>query len=90
MYQSAPRKNFLDTLIEPTSIAILGSIALHAILGASLPFFTQLEKEVKKSEPGTVKVVELTPTELQRIPQAPRIPAPEIVAKPPTDRKSVV
>ena len=84
MYQSAPRKNFLDILIEPTSIAILGSIALHAILGASLPFFTQLEKEVKKSEPGTVKVVELTPTELQRIPQAPPTPAPEIVAKPQT------
>ena len=84
MYQSAPRKNFLDILIEPTSIAILGSIALHAIIGASLPFFTQLEQEVKKSEPGTVKVVELTPTELQRIPQAPRIPGPEIVAKPPT------
>ena len=82
MYQSAPRKNFLDILIEPTSIAILGSIALHAIIGASLPFFTQLQQEVKKAEPGTVKVVELTPTELQRIPQAPPIPAPEIVAKP--------
>ena len=82
MYQSAPRKNFLDTLIEPTSIAILGSIALHAIIGASLPFFTQLEQEVKKSDPGTVKVVELTPTELQRIPQAPPIPAPQVVAKP--------
>ena len=82
MYQSAPRKNFLDILIEPTLIAILGSIVLHAILGASLPFFTQLQQEVKKSEPGTVKVVELTPTELQRIPQAPPIPAPEIVAKP--------
>jgi hypothetical protein len=84
MYQSSPRKNFLDILIEPTSIAILGSIALHAILGASLPFFTQLEKEIKKAEPGTVKVVELTPNELQRIPQAPPIPAPQVVAKPPT------
>jgi hypothetical protein len=90
MYQSSPRKNFLDILIEPTSIAILGSIALHAILGAGLPFFTQLEKEVKKSAPGTVKVVELTPNELQRIPQAPPIPAPEVVAKPPTVLKPSV
>jgi hypothetical protein len=83
MYQSSPRKNFLDFLIEPTSIAILGSIALHAILGASLPFFTQLEKEIKKADPGTVKVVELTPNELQRIPQAPPIPAPQIATPPP-------
>jgi hypothetical protein len=83
MYQSSPRKNFLDILIEPTSIAILGSIALHAIIGASLPFFTQLEKEVKKAEPGTVKVVELTPNELQRIPQAPPTPAPQIATPPP-------
>jgi hypothetical protein len=84
MYQSSPRKNFLDILIDPTSMAILGSIALHAILGASLPFFTQLEQEVKKAEPGTVKVVELTPNELQRIPQAPPTPAPQVVATPPT------
>ncbi len=84
MYQSSPRKNFLDILIEPTSIAILGSIALHAILGASLPFFTQLQKEIKKAEPGTVKVVELTPNELQRIPQAPPIPAPQIATPAPS------
>ncbi len=84
MYQSSPRKNFLDSLIDPTSIAILGSIALHAILGASLPFFTQLEKEIKKAEPGTVKVVELTPNELQRIPQAPPIPAPQVATPVPS------
>ncbi len=83
MYQSSPRKNLLDILVDPTSIAILGSIALHAILGASLPFFTQLEKEIKKADPGTVKVVELTPNELQRIPQAPPIPAPQIATPPP-------
>ncbi len=84
MYQSSPRKNFLDFLIDPTSIAILGSIALHAIIGASLPFLTQLEKEIKKAEPGTVKVVELTPNELQRIPQAPPVPAPQVATPTPT------
>jgi hypothetical protein len=84
MYQSSPRKNFLDFLIEPTSIAILGSIILHAIIGASLPFFTQLEKEIKKADPGTVKVVELTPNELQRIPQAPPIPTPQVATPVPS------
>lgn len=49
------------------------------MLGAGLPFFTQLEKTGKQAEPGTVKVVELSPSELQRIPQAPPIPTPQIL-----------
>ncbi len=77
MYQSSPRKNFSDALLDPTAIALLGSIALHAILGAGLPFFTQPEKTGKKADPGTVKVVQLTPSELQRIPQAPPISTPQ-------------
>jgi hypothetical protein len=71
MYQSSTRNNFLDILLDPTAIAILGSIALHAIIAASFPFLFQPEKPGKKAEPGSVKVVELTPNELQRIPQAP-------------------
>jgi hypothetical protein len=77
MYQSSTRNNFLDILADPTAIALLGSIALHAIIAASLPFFPHPDKEGKKAEPGTVKVVELTPSELQRIPQAPPIPKPQ-------------
>jgi hypothetical protein len=77
MYQSSTRKNFLDILADPTAIAILASIALHAGIGASFPFFTQPEKEGKKVGPTTVKVVELTPSELQRIPQVPQTPAPQ-------------
>jgi hypothetical protein len=77
MYQSSTRKNFLDILLDPTAIAILGSIALHATLGVSLPFFTHPEPETKKVDPGTVKVVELTPNELQRIPQVPPTPIPQ-------------
>jgi hypothetical protein len=84
MYQSSHRNNFLDILVEPTSIALLISIALHATIGASLPFFSHPEKEGKKADPGTVKVVELTPNELQRIPQAPPIPTPQVVVTPPT------
>lgn len=79
MYQSSTRNNFLDILLDPTAIAILASIALHATIGASLPFFTQPEKEGKKVGPSTVKVVELTPSELQRIPQAPPVPKPQVL-----------
>jgi hypothetical protein len=80
MYQSSPRTDFLDILLEPKAIAVLASIALHAAIGASLPFFTQPEKEGKKAGPTTVKVLELTPSELQRIPQIPQAPvAPKVV-----------
>jgi hypothetical protein len=84
MYQSSARKNFLDILLDPTAIAILASLALHTIIGAGLPFFTRPEPEGKKSGPTTVKVVELTPSELQRIPQAPPVPTPQV--PPPTQR----
>ncbi len=80
MYQSSARKNFLDLLLEPTAIAILASIALHTIVGAGLPLFTKPEPEDKKAGPTTVKVVELTPSELQRIPQAAPVPTPQAVA----------
>jgi hypothetical protein len=84
MYQSSTRKNFLDILADPTTIAILASIALHASIGAILPFFTQPNQEAKKAGPSTVKVVQLTPSELQRIPQAPQVPKPQVLpsAKP--------
>lgn len=69
MYQSSARKNFLDILSDPTAIAILASLALHAGIGSVFPFFTQPDKTGKKDAPTTVKVVELTPSEQQRIPQ---------------------
>jgi hypothetical protein len=79
MYQSSTRKNFLDILLDPTAIAILASLALHATIGATLPFLTQPDKAGIKAGPTTVKVVELTPNELQRIPQAPPTPAPQVL-----------
>lgn len=71
MYQSSARNSYFDVLLDPTAIAILGSIALHAIIAASFPFLFHPEKPTKKADTGSVKVVELTPNELQRIPQAP-------------------
>jgi hypothetical protein len=85
MSQSSTRNNFSDILLDPTTIGLVGSIALHAILGANLAFFTPSVKEIKKPEPGTVKVVELTPSELQRIPQSPPsigVPNPSQIVPP--------
>ncbi len=78
MVRSYPRNNFLDILRDPLAVTIMASIALHAAIGAYLlPIITKTQPEGKKAEPGTVKVVELTPNELQRIPQAPApIPTP--------------
>ncbi len=87
MYQSSPRNNFLDILLDPTAIAILGSIALHAAIAASFPFLFQPEKPSKKADPGSVKVVELTPNELQRIPQAPQPVIPQTL--PPVYQPSI-
>ncbi|WP_310486668.1 hypothetical protein [Chamaesiphon sp. VAR_69_metabat_338] len=89
MYQSSARKNFLDILSDPTAIAILASIALHAMIGSTFPFFTQPEKTGKKDAPTTVKVVELTPSEQQRIPQirpTPKPVAPPVTQPIPTNR----
>ena len=79
MYQSSNRNGFLDILLDPMASGILASIALHAIIAASFPFLFQPDKPGKKAEPGSVKVVELTPSELQRIPQAPQPVAPQIL-----------
>ena len=72
MYQPSKRQNLVNIFIKPTSIAIMGSIGLHALIPPSLPILTQLEKPVKKSEPVSVKVLELSSSELQRIPQSPQ------------------
>jgi hypothetical protein len=85
MSQSSTRNKFSDILLDPTTIGIVGSIAVHAVLGANLALFTPSAKEIKKPEPGTVKVVELTPDELQRIPQAPQaatVPNPSQIVPP--------
>ncbi len=92
MVRSHPRNNFLDILRDPLAVTVMASIGLHALVGAFLlPIFTRAQPEGKKAEPGTVKVVELTTTELQRIPQVPTpIPttAPSRVTLPPVYQPS--
>jgi hypothetical protein len=90
MDRSATRNNFLDILLDPAAFAILTSLAVHATFGAYLlPIFTKSKPE-PKAEPVAVKVVELTPSELQRIPQVPEplapTPTPQIL--PPANRST--
>ena len=90
MVRSYPRNNFLDILRDPLVVTIMASIALHAAIGAYLlPIITKAQPEGIKADPGTVKVVELTPNELQRIPQAPEpIPTPTPQVLPPVYKPS--
>jgi hypothetical protein len=87
---SSRRNNFLDILFDANAIAILISIGLHAAIGAYvLPLFNQSPPPEQKNKPSTVKVVELTPSESQRIPQAPKpiaTPTPSQQVLPPVYR----
>ncbi len=95
MVRSYPRNKFLDILRDPLAVTIMASIGLHAALGAYLlPVLTKSQPEGKKAEPTPVKVVELTPNELQRIPQSPApapvaVPTPAPAAVPPVYQPSV-
>jgi hypothetical protein len=90
MVRSYPRNNFLDILRDPLLVTIMASIGLHAACGAFLlPIISKIPPEGKKIETGTVKVVELTPNEIQRIPQVPTpIPTPAPVTLPPVYQPS--
>ncbi len=84
------RNNFLDILLDSKAIAILISIGLHAASGVYvLPLINQSPPPEQKTKPSTVKVVELTPNESQRIPQAPKpiaTPTPSQQVLPPVYR----
>jgi hypothetical protein len=81
MDRLSARKPALDFLIDPTAIAIVGSIALHALFVANLPWLFRPEKPGDK-QPGTVKIVQLTPAEADRLPQTEPTPQPSPVATP--------
>jgi hypothetical protein len=93
MDRSSPRNNFLDILHDANAIAILISLGLHAAIGVYiLPLLSQLPQPEKKAETNTVKVVQLTPSESQRIPQAPKpiaTPTPPQQVLPPVYRPTI-
>src|SRR6478672_9191293 len=54
----------------PTGIAVLASLGIHGILALSLPKISTASKLNEAKMHGTVEVVELTPAEQSRLPQA--------------------
>ncbi|MGQ4646175.1 TonB family protein [Lyngbya aestuarii] len=67
-FQSLPEK-----LSQPTSIAVMASVGIHALLGLTLPPLLSREKPAK---PDAVQLMELTPLELSRLPQpSPSLPS---------------
>ncbi len=62
-------KSFPQMLSQPTGIAVMASVGIHGLLGLTLPYLPLASQE-KPGSPRTVQLVELTPAELSRLPQA--------------------
>ncbi|AFZ17324.1 energy transducer TonB [Allocoleopsis franciscana] len=66
--------DFLKTLphklSQPTAIAVIASVGIHAALGFSLPYFSTSSQE-KPKPIRNVQLLELKPEELSRVPPSP-------------------
>ncbi len=61
-------KSFSQKLFQPTGIAVMSSVGIHALLAVSLPYLPIASQD--KPEPiRNVKLVQLTPAEQSRLPQ---------------------
>ena len=75
-YASSPKSfpNFLKSLpqklSQPTAIAVIASVGIHAALGLSLPYFSISSKE-KPKPVRNVQLLDLKPEELSRLPPPP-------------------
>ncbi|HEY9831917.1 MAG TPA: hypothetical protein V6D26_15140 [Stenomitos sp.] len=75
-YASSPKSfpNFLKSLphklSQPTAIAVIASVGIHAALGFSLPYFPTSSQE-KPKPIRNVQLLELKPEELSRVPPPP-------------------
>jgi TonB family protein len=75
-YASSPKSfpNFLKSLpqklSQPTAIAVIASVGIHAVLGLSLPYFPISSKE-KPKPVRNVQLLDLKPEELNRLPPPP-------------------
>ncbi len=61
------QSSLTDTLRQPIWIALFTSVIIHAILGINLPKLSLFSEKAKL--PPTVGLVELTPEQLERLPQ---------------------
>jgi hypothetical protein len=68
-------KNLSQTLGQPTGIAVLASIGIHAALGVSLPYLP-LSSQPKPKPIRNVQLLELSPKELSQLPAPSPSPLP--------------
>jgi len=65
-----PLKRLPQKLAQPTAIAVIASVAIHAALGLSLPYLPLSSKE-KPKPVRNVQLLDLKPEELSRLPPSP-------------------
>ncbi|NES74297.1 MULTISPECIES: TonB family protein [Okeania] len=65
--QPIEQPSIIDTLRQPIWIALFTSVGIHAILGINLPKLSLFSEKAKL--PPTVGLVELTPEQLELLPQ---------------------
>ncbi|MDY7005657.1 MAG: TonB family protein [Cyanobacteriota bacterium] len=65
--QPIEQPSIIDTLRQPIWIALFTSVSIHAILGINLPKLSLFSEKAKL--PPTVGLVELTPEQLELLPQ---------------------
>ncbi|MBW4576418.1 MAG: TonB family protein [Aphanothece sp. CMT-3BRIN-NPC111] len=63
-----------DVVRQPTVIAALASLGIHGLLAVSLPTLSASSTPEEENMRGTVKVVELTPAQQNRLPQPSSLP----------------
>jgi outer membrane biosynthesis protein TonB len=61
-------KSFPQKLFEPTGIAVMSSVGIHALLAVTLPYLP-IASQDKPQPIRNVKLVQLTPAEQSRLPQ---------------------
>jgi hypothetical protein len=61
-------KSFSQKLFEPTGIAVMSSVGIHALLAVTLPYLP-IASQDKPQPIRNVKLVQLTPAEQSRLPQ---------------------
>lgn len=69
-------KNLPFILRQPTLLATVGSLGIHALVAIALPSLSASSKTAQQDEKGQVQVVELTPAEMSRLPQLATQPLP--------------
>ncbi|NET29911.1 energy transducer TonB [Okeania sp. SIO1I7] len=65
--QPIEQPSIIDTLRQPIWIALFTSVSIHAILGINLPKLSLFSEKAKL--PPTVGLIELTPEQLELLPQ---------------------